>query len=166
MPDNQKLGLLEALLRIGDWHHAQSIMDQMPSFYTTSHKAIALALCQLVHLTVEPLYRRCDCVSQFNYNITSCQNGEKIDSLTQLFVPQRVGVSKGAKGRPLHALKSKRAPRPTENFDDLRRDTFSMLGYLGPHLSNDPILFAKIVRLGKAFMKEVKENLIYINIYI
>lgn len=58
-PDNQKLGLLEALLRIGDWHHAQSIMDQMPSFYATSHKAIALALCQLVHLTVEPLYRRC-----------------------------------------------------------------------------------------------------------
>ena len=57
-PDNQKLGLLEALLRIGDWHHAQSIMDQMPSFYATSHKAIALALCQLVHLTVEPLYKR------------------------------------------------------------------------------------------------------------
>ena len=57
-PDNQKLGLLEALLRIGDWHHAQSIMDQMPSFYATSHKAIALALCQLVHLTVDPLYRR------------------------------------------------------------------------------------------------------------
>jgi THO complex subunit 2 len=33
-------------------------MDQMPSFYATSHKAIALALCQLVHLTVDPLYRR------------------------------------------------------------------------------------------------------------
>lgn len=31
-----------------------------------------------------------------------------------------------------------------------------MLGYLGPHLSNDSILFAKIVRLGKAFMKEVR----------
>jgi len=30
-----------------------------------------------------------------------------------------------------------------------------MLCYLGPHLSHDPILFAKIVRLGKAFMKEV-----------
>lgn len=34
-------------------------MDQMPAFYATSHKAIALALCQLLHLTVEPLYRRC-----------------------------------------------------------------------------------------------------------
>uniref|UniRef100_A0A8C2B475 THO complex subunit 2 n=1 Tax=Cyprinus carpio TaxID=7962 RepID=A0A8C2B475_CYPCA len=57
-PDNQKLGLLEALLRIGDWQHAQSIMDQMPAFYATSHKAIAIALCQLLHLIVEPLYRR------------------------------------------------------------------------------------------------------------
>ncbi|TKS83482.1 THO complex subunit 2 [Collichthys lucidus] len=126
-PDNQKLGLLEALLRIGDWHHAQSIMDQMPSFYATSHKAIALALCQLVHLTVEPLYRR-------------------------------AGLPKGARGCVMHPLRNKRAPRPTESFEDLRRDTFSMLGYLGPHLSHDPILFAKVVRLGKAFMKEVENS--------
>lgn len=31
-----------------------------------------------------------------------------------------------------------------------------MICYLGPHLSHDPILFAKIVRLGKSFMKEVQ----------
>uniref|UniRef100_A0A3Q2EHG3 THO complex subunit 2 n=1 Tax=Cyprinodon variegatus TaxID=28743 RepID=A0A3Q2EHG3_CYPVA len=121
-PDNQKLGLLEALLRIGDWHHAQSIMDQMPSFYAASHKTIALALCRLVHLTVEPLYR--------------------------------AGVPKGAKGCAMQPLNNTRAPQPTETFEDLRRDTFSMLCYLGPHLSHDPILFAKIIRLGKAFMKE------------
>ncbi|XP_014904985.1 THO complex subunit 2 isoform X1 [Poecilia latipinna] len=126
-PDNQKLGLLEALLRIGDWHHAQSIMDQMPSFYATSHKAIALALCQLVHLTMEPLYRR-------------------------------AGVPKGAKGCALQPLQNKRAPQPTESFEDLRKNTFSMLCYLGPHLSHDPILFAKIVRLGKSFMKEYQTD--------
>lgn len=56
----------------------------------------------------------------------------------------------------MHPLRYKRAPQPAESFEDLRRDTFSMLGYLGPHLSHDPILFAKIVRLGKAFMKEVQ----------
>ncbi|XP_061659532.1 THO complex subunit 2 isoform X2 [Syngnathoides biaculeatus] len=122
-PDNQKLGLLEALLGIGDWRHAQSIMDQMPSFYATSHKSIALALCQLLHLTVEPLYRA-------------------------------VGLPKGARGCVMHPLKSERAPKPAASFEDLRRETFSMLGYLGPHLAHDPILFAKIVRLGKAFMKE------------
>ncbi|XP_061818177.1 THO complex subunit 2 isoform X1 [Nerophis lumbriciformis] len=121
--DNQKLGLLEALLRIGDWQHALCIMDQLPSFYATSHKSIALALCQLLHLTVDPLYRGS-------------------------------GLPKGARGRVTHPLKNKRVPRPAESFEDLRRDTFGMLGYLGPHLAHDPILFAKIVRLGKAFMKE------------
>uniref|UniRef100_A0A9J8A4E2 THO complex subunit 2 n=1 Tax=Cyprinus carpio carpio TaxID=630221 RepID=A0A9J8A4E2_CYPCA len=126
-PDNQKLGLLEALLRIGDWQHAQSIMDQMPAFYATSHKAIAIALCQLLHLIMEPLYRR-------------------------------AAVPKGAKGSLMMPLWSKQALRPAESFDDLSRGVFTMLCYLGPHLSHDPILFAKIVRLGKSFMKEYQSE--------
>ncbi|XP_072520421.1 THO complex subunit 2 isoform X2 [Salminus brasiliensis] len=126
-PDNQKLGLLEALLRIGDWQHAQNIMEQMPAYYATSHKAIAIALCQLLHLIVEPLYRR-------------------------------AGVPKGAKGCLLKPLRSKQAPTPVETFEDLFKEVFTMLGYLGPHLSHDPILFAKIVRLGKNFMKEYQSE--------
>ncbi|KAG8144557.1 hypothetical protein E2320_013047 [Naja naja] len=90
-PDNQKLGLLEAMLKIGDWQHAQSIMDQMPPFYATSHKPIALALCQLLHVMIEPLYRR-------------------------------VGVLKGAKGTPVLPLQNKRAPKPAEHFEDLRKE--------------------------------------------
>ncbi|XP_053229209.1 THO complex subunit 2 [Podarcis raffonei] len=122
-PDNQKLGLLEAMLKIGDWQHAQNIMDQMPPFYATSHKPIAVALCQLLHVMIEPLYRR-------------------------------VGVPKGAKGTPILPLQNKRAPKQVESFEDLRKEVINMLCYLGPHLSHDPILFAKVVRLGKAFMKE------------
>lgn len=76
----------------------------------------------------------------------------------EFFVSQRVGLPKGARGRPFNPLRSKGAPQLTENFEDLRRDTFSMLGYLGPHLSNDPILIAKVARLGKAFMKEVEKK--------
>ncbi|XP_051034601.1 THO complex subunit 2 isoform X3 [Phodopus roborovskii] len=126
-PDNQKLGLLEALLKIGDWQHAQSIMDQMPPYYAASHKLIALAICKLIHITVEPLYRR-------------------------------VGVPKGAKGSPISALQNKRAPKQVETFEDLRRDVFNMFCYLGPHLSHDPILFAKVVRIGKSFMKEFQSD--------
>ncbi|XP_040179868.1 THO complex subunit 2 [Rana temporaria] len=125
--DNQKLGLLEALLKIGDWQHAQNIMDQMPPFYATSHKSIAIALCHLIHITIEPLYRR-------------------------------VGVPKGAKGSRLSPLHSPKAPKPVECFEDLRRDVFNMLCFLGPHLSHDPILLAKIVRLGKALMKEFQSD--------
>ncbi|KAF7244895.1 THO complex subunit 2 [Varanus komodoensis] len=126
-PDNQKLGLLEGMLKIGDWQHAQSIMDQMPPFYATSHKPIAVALCQLLHVMIEPLYRR-------------------------------VGVPKGAKGTPVPPLQNKRAPKQVERFEDLRKEVFNMLCYLGPHLSHDPILFAKVVRLGKAFMKEYQSD--------
>ncbi|XP_063288176.1 THO complex subunit 2 [Pelobates fuscus] len=126
-PDNQKLGLLEALLKIGDWQHAQNIMDQMPPFYGTSHKSIAIALCHLIHVTIEPLYRR-------------------------------VGVPKGAKGCRVPRLLSKKAPKLVECFEDLRKDVFSMLCFLGPHLAHDPILMAKIVRLGKALMKEYQSD--------
>ncbi|KAK2490112.1 hypothetical protein MC885_011648 [Smutsia gigantea] len=126
-PDNQKLGLLEALLKIGDWQHAQNIMDQMPPYYAASHKVIALAICKLIHITIEPLYRR-------------------------------VGVRQGAKGSPVNALQNKRAPKQAESFEDLRRDVFSMFCYLGPHLSHDPILFAKVVRIGKSFMKEFQSD--------
>ncbi|CAK6441230.1 unnamed protein product [Pipistrellus nathusii] len=126
-PDNQKLGLLEALLNIGDWQHAQNIMDQMPPYYAASHKLIALAICKLIHKTIEPLYRR-------------------------------VGVPKGAKGSPVNALQNKRAPKQAESFEDLRTDVFTMFCYLGPHLSRDPILFAKVVRIGKSFMKEFQSD--------
>lgn len=83
---------------------------------------------------------------------------KETQAVTRLSVLYRAGLPKGARGCVLHPLRNKRAPRPAESFEDLRRDTFSMLGYLGPHLSNDPILFAKIVRLGKAFMKEVQAH--------
>uniref|UniRef100_A0A8B9XET8 THO complex subunit 2 n=1 Tax=Bos mutus grunniens TaxID=30521 RepID=A0A8B9XET8_BOSMU len=126
-PDNQKLGLLEALLKIGDWQHAQSIMDQTPPYYAASHKLIALAICKLIHITIEPLYRK-------------------------------VGIPKGAKGSPVSALQNKRAPKQAESFEDLRRDVFNMFCYLGPHLSHDPILFAKVVRIGKSFMKEFQSD--------
>ncbi|XP_040855948.1 THO complex subunit 2 isoform X3 [Ochotona curzoniae] len=126
-PDNQKLGLLEALLKIGDWQHAQNIMDQMPPYYAASHKLIALAICKLIHITIEPLYRR-------------------------------VGVPKGAKGSPVNALQNKKAPKQAETYEDLRRDVFNMFCYLGPHLSHDPILFAKVVRIGKSFMKEFQSD--------
>lgn len=67
----------------------------------------------------------------------------------------RAAIPKGAKGGVLKMLRNRQAPPPVESFEDLSKDVFTMLGYLGPHLSHDPILFAKIVRLGKSFMKEV-----------
>ncbi len=110
-PDNQKLGLLEALLRIGDWQHAQSIMDQMPAFYATSHKAIAIALCQLLHLIVEPVYRRygalswawnsvwcCLCMFTVNYSMNRSSEQCTPDSLAASLRFSRLCLIRTVKG--------------------------------------------------------------------
>lgn len=54
---NQKLGLCEALLNIGDWNNAQLLMQQLPEHYAVEYQPIAVALCKLLHSIVEPVYR-------------------------------------------------------------------------------------------------------------
>lgn len=56
--NNQKLGLCEALLEVGDWPNARKLMGRLPDHYAVSHPHIARQLCLLVHTLVDPLYRR------------------------------------------------------------------------------------------------------------
>ena len=55
---NQKLGLCEALLEIGAWDSAKSILDGLPEGFAISHKPIVQALCRLIHSTIEPMYHK------------------------------------------------------------------------------------------------------------
>ncbi|XP_044176473.1 THO complex subunit 2-like isoform X1 [Acropora millepora] len=119
-PDNQKFGICEALLMVGAWDYAQTILERLPSFAAVSHPAIASGLCKLIHTTVEPLYRR--------------------------------HSSKAARGRPYVPVAG--GPPQCKLFTDLPQNVFPMLLHLGPHLSTDPILMAKILRISKGFMKD------------
>ena len=50
---------LEALLRVGAWTEAESLMGRMPPYFAVSSQAkIAEALAQLVHVTMDPLHRK------------------------------------------------------------------------------------------------------------
>ena len=55
--DNQKIGLIEAMLRIGDWSHAKQLIDRLPHFSAVSHAPVAKALCDLVGSMIQPLYK-------------------------------------------------------------------------------------------------------------
>lgn len=55
---NQKLGLCEALLSVGDWENAQSLIRRLPEYYAVEQQPIALELCKLLHCVVEPVYRQ------------------------------------------------------------------------------------------------------------
>ena len=55
--NNQKFGLLEALIKVGDWRHAQKILCQLPTYYATSYPDISRALCKLIHVLIDPVYQ-------------------------------------------------------------------------------------------------------------
>lgn len=54
---NQKLGLCEALLSVGDWNNAKKLINRLPDYYAMTFQPIALALCNLLHYIIEPVYR-------------------------------------------------------------------------------------------------------------
>lgn len=56
--NNQKLGLLEALLNIGDWPHARQLLNNLPPFYATSQEPIAQAMCNLIAYLLDPVYTK------------------------------------------------------------------------------------------------------------
>lgn len=56
--NNQKFGLLEALLRIGEWTTFRKICNKLPQTYVMSQYPISYNLCQLIHLLIDPIYRK------------------------------------------------------------------------------------------------------------
>lgn len=54
---NQKLGLCEALLSIGDWGNARKLIERLPEHYALCFQPLAAALCKLIHYIIEPVYR-------------------------------------------------------------------------------------------------------------
>ncbi|WAQ98685.1 LOW QUALITY PROTEIN: THOC2-like protein [Mya arenaria] len=120
--NNQKLGLVEALLCIGAWEKSKCILDWLPEFFATTHKPVASALCALIHTVMDPVYR------------TSSGMTSKLVS----------------KWPPIEELGGS-VPRAT-SFQEVNTLVFPMVAYLGPYISCDPILLMKLIRLSKQYM--------------
>lgn len=65
-------------------------------------------------------------------------------------------ASKAARGRPYAPVSG--GPQQAHTYIDLLLDVFPMFNSLGPYLSCDPILMAKVLRVGKGFLKEVCQD--------
>ena len=44
--NNQKFGLLEALIKVGAWSHAEKLLCQLPTYYATAQPGISRQLCK------------------------------------------------------------------------------------------------------------------------
>ncbi|XP_046395429.1 THO complex subunit 2 isoform X2 [Ischnura elegans] len=121
---NQKFGLCDALLKVGNWNHAEQLTRKLPDHCAMDQAPVAKSLCQLLHSTIEPVYRK------------NC------------------GLSSKVMGQPVPLPTNPLAPRPAVTFLDLRKDAIPMLLALGPSLHNDPVLMYKILRLSKAALAQ------------
>ena len=122
--NNQKLGLCEALLDLGDWTSAKNLLDRFPENLACSYAPLARALCQLLHYIIEPVYQRyCplpSCVLQHR-----CRDFGTRRGVTQAHEPI-----------------------------DLLRQAFPIAAYLGEQLSCDTILCTKLCRIGETYMEQ------------
>ena len=117
--NNQKFGLLEALIKIGDWTHAQKILCQLPTYFATSQPDVSRALCNLVNILIDPLY-------QTNSGL-SCR------------------IKTKSHPRP----DNDHFPAQVVTHADLATSVVPMLLALGPHTSQDPVILFKLIRICK-----------------
>lgn len=55
---NQKFGLLKALLDVGAWSQAESLISRLPTYYAVSQPPIALSLSNLIHVAMAPIHEQ------------------------------------------------------------------------------------------------------------
>ncbi|XP_046462937.1 THO complex subunit 2-like isoform X2 [Daphnia pulex] len=116
-PYNQKFGLCEALLSVGAWEQASTLLKRHPDFFVTSYRPIWSSICKLVDYVIEPVYRTRCCIS-----------------------PKLCG-------KPVLSVGVWNLPKTAKEMKELRETAFPMLLSLGPHLYNDSVLLHKLIRL-------------------
>ncbi|KAG5888387.1 hypothetical protein JTB14_035693 [Gonioctena quinquepunctata] len=119
---NQKLGLCEALLMIGDWENARILIKRLPDRYAVGYEPIAVSLCGLIHHIIEPVYR--------GYGVLSAK------------IPRK--PTPPHEGLIVH--------KQAETILELRETAIPMLLMLGSSLRYDPVLLCKVVRMAKAVL--------------
>ncbi|CAB3360322.1 Hypothetical predicted protein [Cloeon dipterum] len=126
---NQKFGLCEALCRVGAWTHVQKMFERIPETCLMSQACVASALCELLHLLIEPVYRN------------------------------NLGTLNGVVKMSSNALKNlPSSPKPAQTFADLKEMVMPMLLSLGPSLHLDPVLLCKVIRVLKASLTTGKKE--------
>jgi THO complex subunit 2 len=122
--NNQKFGLCEALLTIGDWTNAQMMINKLPEFYATSYEPLAKSLCSLIHMIIEPLYR------------------------------EKCAIPSNIRGKIVQPHPNEKAPPQVNDFISLKNHAFPMFHTLGPSLHFDPILLQKLIRLLREILEK------------
>lgn len=166
---NQILGLLKALLAIGEIRHAFLILGKYP-WLCGAFPEVSDLLCRLLNVMIEPIYSSVSLSKQNEASLgylTVPQRyrfDNKKQELVPLPTPKADVTSLAPEPLGTHLADfvyffpewKDRLPKCTE--DQFLSDFVPYLRMLGPYLSRNPILFQRICRIGKVAMRTVKDS--------
>ncbi|CAD7086049.1 unnamed protein product [Hermetia illucens] len=122
---NQKWGLCEALLKVGDWTTAQNLMKKLPEQCAVVNEPIAKALANYINISIDSLYRK------------------------KCFLP---GILKSVLCSSEFNLVEE---LQVNDFSELREKAFPMIAALGPSLHYDSILLQKLIRIMRTILSDM-----------
>ncbi|XP_017009765.2 THO complex subunit 2 isoform X3 [Drosophila takahashii] len=125
---NQKFGLCEALLKVGDWENAYKIIQKLPEQAVVLQEPIARAIADLIHLSVENIY----------YKKCFKAPAGRRQSRNRLYDDSKLVAKMQAK-----------------EFSDLRKYTWPMANVLGPAMHYDTVLMYKLIRIMRKLVVEM-----------
>ncbi|XP_052852887.1 THO complex subunit 2 [Drosophila gunungcola] len=125
---NQKFGLCEALLKVGDWENAYKIIQKLPEQAVVLQEPIARAIADLIHLSVESVY----------YKKCFKAPAGRRQSRNRLYDDSKLVAKMQAK-----------------EFSDLRKYTWPMANVLGPAMHYDTVLMYKLIRIMRKLVVEM-----------
>ncbi|KAG0265306.1 THO complex subunit 2 [Mortierella polycephala] len=162
---NQKVGLTNALLSIGDLEHAMFILARFPRL-TASHPETADLICRLIHIMIQDVY------APFSPKARHPELQKKKDCTYRYPV--------AIKGRETNVVRilSPRPPLPTsteryeyfyadwkddlvrcQNVQDLFEFVKALLTVVGVRIHRDISLVVKLCRIGAGTLKRLQEEI-------
>ncbi|XP_075247054.1 THO complex subunit 2-like isoform X3 [Convolutriloba macropyga] len=157
--DNQKLGLLQQLLVMGDWKSVNEMLELLPvpCSYVMSFGDVAYHLCQLVHEIIDPVYKRVCRECALTGTPPASTSTTTSTQLSQSAPPLPL-TKKEEKSQPIKAEAVEKQIKPATEYLDFHGVISDMLLTLGPSLSEDPFLYVKLARIATASLKESSEK--------
>ncbi|XP_065358666.1 THO complex subunit 2 [Calliphora vicina] len=125
---NQKFGLCEGLLKVGDWDNALKIIKKLPEQSVVVHEPIARALAELIHIGIDHVYRK-QC-----FKISPAAKLQKRRLADDSKLVQKIQA---------------------KEFNELRNYVVPMVVALGPSLHFDTVLMYKLIRIMRTIITEM-----------
>ncbi len=131
MNDNQRLGLLAAVLDDANWPVAQWLLDALAPLLPAAHPQVAASLCNLARTCVSRLYSSLPATSRPTAILSSTDEDMPDGTASDLIA---------------------------QDFSALEKTLMPIMRYLTVYVYHDPVLIVRICRIIKSFAYNGGEN--------